>query len=627
MSFYQSLPLPAVRLQDEVFAPRIRTGIERTLPGAIAHCRETGRLDMFSLQWRPGMPNRPHVYWTSDVAKVLEGMAMDYELTRSPELGRQLEELVELIVSAQEPDGYLNPPFTLLNPQDRWKNLFNGHELYCAGHLMEAAVAHFQATGHRNFLDAACRFADLIDREFGPDPAQRHGYPGHEEIELALCKLADAAGKPRYRKLAAYFIDERGREPNYFLQENEAFPTEASPDQLINRQAHRPVRKQTEAVGHAVRALYLYSGMVDCADAAGDAELLECCRKLFENIENRRMYLTGGVGSAARGECFTMDYDLPNDTAYAESCAAIALVFFADRMLRHTGDAHYAEVLEKCLYNGTLSGLSLSGDRFFYGNLLEVSESTATSGHQCRERQPWFDCSCCPTSFCRFLPQLGRFCFLAGNSEAALIIPAAGHVVCTPAEAPVAFDISGRYPYEPDVTVTVRGSGCFTFSIRLPEWCPEVKIQLNDSPVSGHMERGFCKIERNWHPGDRLSLHYAMPVRLLRSHPAVTANAGRGAITRGPLVYALESIDNGLRPSQLVLAQDPDFRLIPAPDGLPPGTVAISARARREVRTASRRLYESETISSEPVRIIAVPYALWQNRGPAEMQVWIRCDD
>ena len=374
--------LAAIQLHDSVFAPRQKTGHDVTIPSCLKRCRETGRIDAFRLQWKKGDPNPPHVYWDSDVAKVLEGMAEMLMIHPDPAMEKELDELVDLIVSAQRDDGYLNVHFTVVEPEKRWSNLGDWHELYCAGHLIEAAVAHFQATGSRKFLDAMCRYADYIASVFGPAPGQKRGYPGHEEIELALVRLYRTTGETRYLNLAKYFIDERGADPNYFSETEKSIPR----DFLSNRQAHKPVREQEQAVGHAVRAVYLYCGMVDVAVETRDCVLLNAAIRLFDNLSRRRMYITGGIGSTSIGEAFTTDFGLPNDTAYAESCAAIGLAMFAKRLLDVTNEGKYADVLERVLYNNALSGISLSGDEFFYVNLLEVNDATHEHGNTCKKQ-------------------------------------------------------------------------------------------------------------------------------------------------------------------------------------------------------------------------------------------------
>ncbi len=611
MTKYESAQITEVKLNDPVFAPRLDTVIEKTIPACIRQCHKTGRFEAFKLNWQEGMPNKPHIFWDSDVAKVTEGMAMALEIRPDKKLEAELEEYIELIISAQQPDGYLNIVYTTTQKEERWKNLLNGHELYCAGHLMEAAVAHFKVTGRRNFLDCMCRYADYIASVFGVEEGKIHGYPGHEEIELALCKLAKATGNRKYFDLAAYFINERGKSPNYFLQEQPWI------DELYlkNRQAHKPVREQTDADGHAVRAVYLYTGMADVAAEFKDETLYDACKNIWNSIVNKRMYITGGIGSYQQGEAFAVDYNLANDTAYAESCAAIGLVFFAQRMLNATGDAVYADIMEQTLYNNALSGISLDGEHFFYANMLEVDDNSFEHGHVAKARQEWFGCSCCPTNYCRFLPQLGSFVWSLADDEVRLNIPAASKLAR-------GIEVSGGYPYDGKIAIRFTAAGKYKFSLRIPGWCEKYELKLNGKTVSEKPVNGYVTFDREWQAGDEIQLDLQMPVRTMYAHSKITSNAGRIALMRGPVVYALESVDNGKVIPQLSINPDQQFTLTRA-DGLPEGTVAISGRAGLD-ESSGTALYTSSKPEMKAQEFTAIPYALWQNRGEANMAVWIR---
>jgi DUF1680 family protein len=382
-----AVPFTRVVIDDGFWSPRLETNRKVTIPYVQSMSEKTGRFDSFGLTetdleggWKFGMPNPP-IYWDSDVAKWIE--AASYSLATHPDakLAEKVGEVIELIAASQQDDGYLNVHFTAIDPDGRWSNLRDLHELYCAGHLIEAAVAHFDATGKRTLLDPMIRYTDYIASTFGPGPEKRRGYPGHEEIELALVRLWKTTGEKRFLDLASYFIDERGQAPHYFdIESDERNEDEKNVDEWPHsigrrhdvKQAHLPVREQTTAEGHSVRAMYLYDGMAGVAAGTGDEGLMAACRALWDNVTNRRMYITGGVGSTSEGERFTVDHDLPSDTAYAETCASIGLANWATRMLQEEGDSQYADELERVLYNGFLSGVSLSGDTFFYANLLEV---------------------------------------------------------------------------------------------------------------------------------------------------------------------------------------------------------------------------------------------------------------
>ncbi len=367
-----AVPVQAVKIESGFWGERQAVNRDRTIP-AIHHQMDiTGRIDAWHLNWQPGQP-KPHIFWDSDAGKWIEAVA--YSLMTHPnlEFERQVDATIDLIEQAQKPDGYLNIWFTSVEPEKRWTNLRDWHELYDAGHLIEAAVAYAEATGKRKLLDVLCRYADLIDSRYGAEPDKRHGYPGHPELELALVKLYRATGEERYLKLSKYFVDERGKEPNYFDQEAKERGDDPAKfwAQTYNYcQAHKPIREQTEATGHAVRANYLYAGVADVALETDDAELVEVCRRLWTDLTEHEMYITGGLGPAHSNEGFTFAYDLPNETAYAETCAAISLVFFAERMFRLDPDSRYIDVMERALYNGMISGVSFEGDTFFYANPL-----------------------------------------------------------------------------------------------------------------------------------------------------------------------------------------------------------------------------------------------------------------
>lgn len=410
----QPLPLRSVRITGGFWAERQKVNRETTLRIEYQQCKDTGRIDAWKLNWKPGDPNPPHIYWDSDVAKLVEAVGYSLALQPDPELERLMDELIDDMEKAQQPDGYLNTHYIAVEPDKRWTNLRDCHELYCAGHLMEAAVAYYQGTGKRKMLDVLCRYADHIRSVFGTEPGKLRGYPGHEEIELALVKLATATGNQDYLQLAKYFVDERGQQPLYYdverAKRGETAPYRlGSPDIMpyAYNQAHLPVRQQTTAEGHAVRACYLYAGMAAVARETGDQSLIDACRTLWQNVTTRRMYITGGVGSSRFGERFTFDYDLPNEEAYAETCAAIALCFFANNMLQLDADAQYADILERALYNNVLSGVAANGKQFFYDNLLASFPPYYKFAQQkSPRRQDWFGCSCCPPNIARLIASL-----------------------------------------------------------------------------------------------------------------------------------------------------------------------------------------------------------------------------
>ena len=601
-------------LQDKFLRPRQDRMESATIRSSINKCHETGRINAFKLQPPGGDIPVPHVYWDSDVAKVMEGMARAVKLNPASPLNEELDQLVDLVISAQQEDGYLNTHYTVMEQDERWKHLHWAHELYCAGHLTEAAVAHFEATGDRKFLDTMCRYADYIDSVFGPEDGKKKGYPGYEELELALVRLYRTTGNRKYLDLAKYFVDERGKEPNYFQA------AESVTDDCSNIQAHKPVRDQHEAVGHAVRAVYLYSGMADVAQETGDTELMKVCEDLFNNIAEKKMYVTGGIGATRHGEAFRGNYALPTAEAYAESCAAIGLIFFASRMLAASNDSKYADVIERTLYNGAISGLSLSGDRYFYGNPLEVSPDMPVSNHIVAERQPWFGCSCCPTSYCRFLPQLQDFCYRANDKELWIDIPASAVIEGTDWQTTV----SGSYPYDGKITVRITSREELAVKIRIPAYSNGLaKICVNGQEVNTkESEKGYVTLKRIWSENDIIELDLNVKPALVYANPLLTAVAGKAAISMGPLVYTFEQVDNPGALCRYMIDSKTGFKVVDA-NHIMEGAKMIECSGFATEINENAPLYSNKAPVLFPVTLKAVPYALWSNRTPGEMRVFL----
>ncbi|MBE6359652.1 MAG: glycoside hydrolase family 127 protein [Lentisphaerae bacterium] len=592
-----------ISLNDNFFAPRQKKNIKSTIPSSLKRCEETGRIDAFKLQWKPGsdLP-LPHIYWDSDVAKVMEGMA--YVANEAPEIADQLEKLVKLVVSAQQPDGYLNTHFSVTEKDMRWKNLFYNHELYCAGHLTEAAVAHYRATGSRVFLDAMCRYCDYICDVFGENG--NHGYPGHQELEIALVKLYKVTGNEKYLRQAKLFITRRGSEPNYFA-ENENIPRR----ELLACQAHQPLAEQSAAVGHAVRVLYLCSAMADIAELTEDKEMLALCERFFDDITQNKMFITGGVGSRQLGEYVGGTGDQVSERSYAESCAAIALVLFSSRMLKITGQIKYAEIMERTLYNGAISGLSLTGDRFFYANLLACHRGMEPRGHVDLERMPWYEVSCCPTSYCRFLPQIGNFCYRTSDDMLAIDIPAAAKI-----ELPQGcVEVVSGYPYDGNVTVNIVKGGKFTLKVRIPQWCKKV----SDMPQTGIVTGNYWELTKEFTDGESFNFNFDMQtVPFFSTVPSLSSQA---ALCRGPLVYCVEMpFTSEVSPFELILNQECRFETVAVPD-LPEGCLGIKFTALR--LTKPETLYSDTPGKLENISVTAIPYAFWQNREKSEMTVFM----
>ena len=626
MSDFAPVPLKNIKLTDSFLAKWVNLNSEKVIPYNIQRCQETGRIDAFRLDWKPGMPNMPHVFWDSDFAKVIEGMCLDLISHPNKKREAELDKYVDLIISAQQPDGYLNTHFTVVEPEKRWSHLGRAHELYCAGHLMEAAVAHFQATGSRKFLDCMCRYADYIATVFGPGKKQKKGYPGHEEIELALCKLADASGNKKYAKLAKYFIDQRGQKPNYFEEECKQLGLSV-PSSFAYVQAHIPVREQKDATGHAVRAMYLYSGMAEVADRFGDDELLEVCKTLFDSVAERNMYITGGVGSTEKGEAFTQDFHLPNAYAYAESCASIGLALFAMRMGNITGETKYFETMERAVFNGILSGLALSGTEFFYENKQEFTRGLedVVSHTQYGKRQPWFNCSCCPTNFCRFLAQLPQLAFSYSESAFCVNMPVNAKIDLPMASGRLKATISGNYPLGNSYKLTIEEAPKSNVSIclRIPSWADNAATFFNGKQQSSRPESVFSA-EGIFQKGDELEVRYELNPHVNYADPRVSDAAGKVALTYGPFVMAMESTDNVTADmSTLLIDTTKPFKMTTA-KGLPKGTPAIKGAAFMETAAEPGHLYSTKPPKRKACTFTAIPYCLWQNRGEANMAVWFR---
>ena len=570
---------------------------------------------------------RGWVFQDTDLAKWLEAAAYSLTYQPDPALEQKIGELIHLIGMAQQENGYLNTYFSTLHPGHQYCNLKEGHELYTAGHFIEAAVAWYEATGRDDLLEIMCRCADHICRVFRSEE-YADAVPGHEEIELALMKLARVTDRKEYAEMALEFIDRRGCSD--YLSREHTLPRFIDvwhdPNPYVPRygQAHLPVRQQNTAEGHAVRALYLYSGMADAAGYFGDEELLDACKRLYENITQKRMYITGGVGSSGILERFTTDYDLPNDSAYAESCASIALAMFCRRMATVTGEAHYMDTAEQALINTVLAGVSLDGEKFFYVNPLEVIPNNCQPAmdkqHVKPQRQSWFGCACCPPNIARTLASLGSYAYSSDGHDLRIDLYIGGSCSVQLENGPVTVDIQSGLPYAGSAKLDVRaGSPGGHILLRLPGYAQDVRILVNGQPVTPETEKGYARI-----PITRctmqIGLTFQMPPRLFFADPRVSADSGKCAVVKGPLVYCLEEQDNGDNLAALLL--DPDGALEEAWD---PGLQAdvITAQGWR-LGNANATLYGTERPRKTPAQLRFVPYCYWGNRTPGEMAVWVR---
>lgn len=576
------------------------------------------------------------VFQDSDLAKWLEGVA--YSLTVKPDaaLEERADGIIDVIEKAQQLDGYLNTYFTIKEPEHRWQNLHECHELYCAGHMMEAAAAYYDATGKDKLLRVMERMADHIIDRFGPQEDKEHGIPGHQEVEIGLMKLYRVTGKEKYKDMARYFLEERGKNPDYFYQEKlkrgwqhwGQYSTEAL--DVSYNQAHKPIYEQTEAVGHAVRALYMYTAMADLAGTDGDERLYRACRVLWDNIVNKKMYITGGLGGNPEGEAFAGNYELPNDMAYAETCASIAMVFFAHRMLEIEMDGAYADIMEKELYNSTISGMQLDGKRYFYVNPLEcqpgVSGKQFGYGHSLPVRPGWYACACCPTNLVRLLASLGKYCWSESDSGiySHLMIGQQARLEKADVTVETSYPWEGRALYH----VTPKTEESFSLAIHIPYYVEfgegKAVLTVNGEAVdaAGLMKKGYVYIERAWTAGDVVELRFPLEVRRAYANQNVREDAGCVALLRGPVVYCFEGVDNGECIQSLRIPKELNARAYVCEDGILKGNVLLDVEGFRMV--GSDALYSEKPPVKEKVRLTAIPYYAWANRGENQMRVWMQ---
>lgn len=575
------------------------------------------------------------IFSDSDVYKWLEAVAYCLHIGVCKDFEGITDELISLIGSAQQKDGYLNTYFTIAEPQGRWSNLVEGHELYCAGFLIEAGVAYFEATKKDTLLNIASRFADLICEVFGPGEAQCKGYPGHQEIELALIRLYHCTGQRRYLDCARFFIDERGKEPNYFLQEIKKrdgqviFP-EFREYELKYSQSHIPPRQQRTAEGHAVRATYMYSAMTDIAREDHDEALLETCRALWKNITQRRMYITGGIGSSGFFERFTTDYDLPNDSSYCETCASIGLALFGRRMNLVERDASYFDVVERVLYNTVLAGISLSGDRYFYVNPLEIWPDNclpATSmKHIKPERQRWFSVACCPTNVARTLASLGQYIYAQSQDTIYINLFISSSFATDVAGVHAELTMESDLMQNGDISVVYKidKDAAFSLAVRIPDYANTPAFFLDGAAIEPQMENGYAIICSNAGGEHTLDIQLHVTPRWVMADSRIRENVGKVALMKGPCVFCLEETDNGANLATVYVQPDAEVTECKTAE-LPEGIPMLSYQGKRIVQTIDyERLYGDACFGTESVTLKAIPYGQWANRKPGEMLVWQR---
>lgn len=612
-----------VKVSDNFWAPRIATNRTVTIPFALQKNEETGRMDNF--RKAAGKIEGSYIgrrFNDTDVYKVLEGIAYSLRTYPDPELEAKVDKIIEEIAAAQEPDGYLFAARTT-DPDhpapgsgsERWINLQGSHELYNSGHLYEAAVAYFEATGKTNFLDIAIKNADLLVNTFGPD--KRKDTPGHQVVEMGLAKLYRTTAKIEYLELARFFLDQRGKPHD---SEPYAEGSFAMYNADFYKQDHLPVKEQTEAWGHAVRAVYMYSGIADVASLLDDKEYQNAIDKIWNNVVSKKIYLTGGVGSRHTTEAFGEDYELPNASAYNETCAAIGNVFWNHRMFLTYGKSKYIDIMERTMYNGLASGVSLSGDRFFYQNPLE---SEGRYG-----RSPWFEVSCCPGNIVRFIPSVPGYIYAKTKDELFVNLFIDSELNTLMNNKPIKVIQESNYPWDGKVKLTIYPDKPreYTISIRIPGWARnsvipsdlygfetnvtnDYTVSVNGESFKPELSDGYLKITRKWNIADVVSIDLPMPLRSVISNKNLIENIGKIAIQRGPIVFCLEGIDNNNDVLNLNISDISSFAAN-YDNKLLNGIVVIDG--------------EGLNNTGEKVKITAIPYALWANRGEGEMTVWIK---
>ena len=615
------VPFTSVKVSDSFWGQRLKASREVTIPLAFSKCEETGRYRNFELAAHPSDTTKVTGYSfdDTDVYKTIEGASYSLQTYPDKQLAHYMDSVLDIVAAAQEPDGYLYTARTM-NPKHphewagskRWEKVEElSHEFYNLGHMVEGAIAHYQATGSRKFLDIAIRYADCVCREIGDGEGQVVRVPGHQIAEMALAKLYLVTGDQKYLDQAKFFLDKRG----YTSRKDEY------------SQAHKPVIEQDEAVGHAVRAAYMYAGMADVAALTGDTSYVQAIDRIWDNIVSKKLYITGGIGATNQGEAFGKNYELPNMSAYCETCAAIGNVYVNYRLFLLHGDAKYYDVLERTLYNGLISGVSLDGGGFFYPNPLE-----SMGQHQ---RQPWFGCACCPSNICRFIPSLPGYVYAVKDNQVYVNLFMGNEAELKVGGKKVILHQETRYPWDGHVTLTVdkNAAGTFAMKIRIPGWVrnqvvpsdlytysdgkrPGYSVKVNAEAVTSALEQGYFTIERKWKKGDRIELQLDMEVRTVKANGKVEADRGRMAVERGPIVYCAEWPDNSFNVLSLLMNQHPQFEVVERPDLL---------YGLNQIKTPVQTLEYDEQgrLVVKDQELTLIPYYAWAHRGPGNMAVWL----
>ncbi|WP_346856070.1 beta-L-arabinofuranosidase domain-containing protein [uncultured Draconibacterium sp.] len=590
------VPFNKVKINDNFWAPRLEAHAHTTLETCITQTQDsTERINNFAKA--AGVMEGKHegIYFDdSDVYKAMEGIA--YSLINNPNKKNEalLDKWIGLIAKAQQPDGYLNTFYTLNHPTERWTDM-EKHEMYCGGHMIEAAVAHHKATGKTSFLDVATKFADYLGTEFGP--GKKHWVAGHEEIELALVKLYHETGNKNYLDLSYWILEERGHgHGRGEIWDKQHWGAAYCQDDV-------PVSEISEIKGHAVRAMYLFTGMADVAAEKDLPDYVAALERVWDDVVNRNMYITGGIGSSGSNEGFSEDYDLPNKTAYCETCASIGMVLWNNRMNLFSNDAKYVNVMERAMYNGVLSGVSLDGDLFYYVNPLESDGD--------HHRQRWFGCACCPSNISRFVPSVGNYIYLAGENELFVNLYIGNTAEIELGATKLELSQKTAYPWDGEIEVSIdpETPAEFAVNLRIPGWCKTFGLSVNGSEMTAKQsDKGYVVVNRKWKKGDKISLNLDMPVEVVAAHPKVTENTGKRAVQRGPVVFCLEQTDQ----------KSIDF-----------DAVAINSDSTFKIKKASGKLKGMTQIESTSgtEKLIFSPYFSWNNREPGKMKVWVNYNE
>lgn len=586
LKMIEQIDFSHVKINDNFWSPRLSKHVSATLPVCIDQIEnQTGRIRNFENAAKGEGEHSGIFFDDSDVYKALEGMAYSLINNPDPELEKKADEWIDKFAAAQQPDGYINTFYTLTGLDKRWTNM-DKHEMYCAGHMIEAGVAYYQATGKRKLLDVCIRMTDHMMSQFGP--GKRHWVPGHEEIELALVKLYQTTQEQKYLDFAYWLLEERGHGHGTMGDEGKWDP--------VYYQDIVPVRRLTDISGHAVRCMYLYCGMADVAALKNDTGYIAAIDRLWDDVVHRNMYITGGIGSSRDNEGFTEDYDLPNLNAYCETCASVGMVLWNQRMNQLTGDSKYIDILERSLYNGALAGISLGGDRFFYVNPLESKGD--------HHRQEWYGCACCPSQLSRFLPSIGNYIYASSDDAlwVNLYIGNTGQIRI--GETDILLTQETDYPWDGSVKLTISTSQPLEKEIRLriPNWCKTYDLSINGKRINVSEKKGYAVI-KDWKSQDVIALDMDMPVEIVAADPHVKENFGKRAIQRGPLVYCMEEIDNPEYFDQIQLSPSTTFQTAFVSDILN-GIKTIKTNGRAQSATF-------------------IPYYAWDNRKAGKMRVWI----